>query len=71
MTCVTVGDRLDALERRVADELDRRAEQQAESREIWLAAWLAVASSSNTNNGDVPAKWADRCLKDYRERFPS
>lgn len=37
--------------------------------EIWLQAWLAVGSASNTRNSDTPTKWADICLADYRKRF--
>mgnify|MGYP007031264051 CR=1 FL=1 len=38
--------------------------------QVWLQMWLAVAASSNCNTGDVPARWADRGLERFRERFP-
>lgn len=37
--------------------------------EIWLRAYLAISSSWNCTDKEVPAKWADKCLADYQERF--
>lgn len=41
-----------------------------EDGDVWLTAWCAVASCWNTKDLDCPARWADRALKQYRERFP-
>jgi hypothetical protein len=37
--------------------------------DIWLAAWLAVAPSFNAKVDDC-TRYADRCLAEYRKRFP-
>lgn len=37
--------------------------------DVWLAAYVAVAASSNCSDPSAPAKWADRCLTEYRTRF--
>jgi len=37
--------------------------------EVWLRAWCYVASSSNVNNKETCAKWADKCLSDFDDRF--
>jgi len=37
--------------------------------EIWMRAWVAVASTFNAKAPDC-TRYADACLKDYRERFP-
>lgn len=38
--------------------------------EVWLAAWCAMAQSSVTIDMDVAISWADKCLVQYRLRFP-
>lgn len=37
--------------------------------EIWIRAWVAVASASNCTNPASPRNWADGCLNAFRERF--
>lgn len=39
--------------------------------QVWLAAWLAVASSHTCLSAEVAANWADNCLHDFDERFPA
>ena len=36
---------------------------------IWLDSWLIVAGASNCADSKAPARWADQCLKDFKERF--
>jgi hypothetical protein len=38
-------------------------------KEIWVTAWCAVAASSNVTNKDVPASWANKCLRDFDATF--
>jgi len=45
----------------VVDKLDRQ--------EIWLKAWRAYTSSSNSADKERAATWADACLKAFDERF--
>lgn len=39
--------------------------------EVWLSAWLGVATSSNCTKMAVPTEWADKCLEDFDKRFPA
>lgn len=39
--------------------------------QVWLEAWIAVATSSTCVSVGVAANWADNCLKDFDERFPA
>jgi hypothetical protein len=39
-------------------------------RDVWLAAYLAVAGASNCGNMQSPIKWADSARKAFNERFP-
>ena len=39
--------------------------------QVWLQVYIAVASCDSTLSEDVPAVWADRAVKDFRERFKS
>lgn len=39
-------------------------------RQVWLSAWLAVATSDSCYSKDAPAAWADRCLEAFDSRFP-
>jgi len=49
----------------------RQSKDEVLNREaVWLTAWCAVATSSNCHYPDSPGRWADRCLKDFDERFP-
>jgi hypothetical protein len=38
-------------------------------REFWAKAWCAVASAVNSMDPETCTRWADRCLKDFDERF--
>ena len=38
--------------------------------QVWLEAWTKVASSDSCFGGNVPTTWADRCLRDFKKRFP-
>lgn len=38
--------------------------------EVWLQAWLAVATAQSTKEYHVAQQWADRCLEDFKKRFP-
>ena len=37
--------------------------------QVWLEAWISVASSDNCARHDVPDFWADKCLKEFDKRF--
>lgn len=37
--------------------------------QLWLQVYISVASCDNTLSKDVPALWADKAVKDFRERF--
>jgi len=37
--------------------------------ELWLKVWLIVAGSSNCTNADSPSIWADRCVRDFKEKY--
>lgn len=50
-------------------ELNKNVEVSRE--QVWLIAWISVASLSNTNKKDVATVWADECLKEFDIRFPS
>ena len=39
--------------------------------QVWLEAWIAVATSSTCTSVDVAANWADHCLRAFDERFPA
>lgn len=39
--------------------------------QAWLAAWIAVATSSSCVSVQVATNWADNCLRDFDERFPT
>lgn len=38
-------------------------------KQVWLTAWCYVATASNCNDQEAPARWADKCLSDFDERF--
>lgn len=38
--------------------------------EIWIRAWMAVASASDCKESSVPGIWADNCLRKFKETFP-
>jgi len=40
-----------------------------EKKDVWLRAWVATASSSNTSKSSTPTYWADICLEEYLQRF--
>lgn len=37
--------------------------------QVWLTAWIAVATSASCMSSDVATTWADRCLRDFDARF--
>lgn len=37
--------------------------------QVWLSAWLAVARAESCLKPDVPATWADGCLKAFDRQF--
>ncbi|TCR69719.1 hypothetical protein [Bosea sp. BK604] len=37
--------------------------------QVWLAAWVAVATSNSCLSAMVATDWADHCLKAFDERF--
>lgn len=37
--------------------------------QVWLTAWIAVAACDTCRDMDSPARWADKCLNAFRERF--
>lgn len=39
--------------------------------QVWLAMWTCVANRSNCQHADDAARWADKGLSQFRERFPS
>jgi len=36
---------------------------------VWLEAYIAYISSSNSICKEKAKEWADECLKDFKERF--
>ena len=38
--------------------------------EVWLRAWVAYTSSSNSTKCLYASEWADSCLEDFKRRFP-
>jgi len=36
---------------------------------VWVRAWCATASAISCQNTETAARWADACLKDFRQRF--
>jgi len=36
---------------------------------VWLEAYIAYITSSNSTKKERAVEWADQCLKDFRERF--
>lgn len=38
--------------------------------EVWLRAWCATASATNTYDKDRTDQWADHCLRSFQSRFP-
>ena len=39
--------------------------------QVWLAMWTCVANCFNCQRADDAARWADKGLSQFRERFPS
>lgn len=39
-------------------------------KQVWVSAWTAYTTASNSTSVDYAQKWADRALKDFDERFP-
>jgi len=37
---------------------------------VWLDAWIAVATSSNSTRSSAATGWADVCLVEFDKRFP-
>lgn len=37
--------------------------------QVWLTAWVAVAACDTCRDLDAPARWADKCLEAFAERF--
>ena len=38
-------------------------------KQIWIAAWMTVASSPYATSREVATAWADKCLRDFDKRF--
>lgn len=38
--------------------------------DVWLYAWIAYTRSGASSNPADAARWADKCLEDFRKRFP-
>lgn len=38
-------------------------------KQLWVDAWVAVASSSNCSSVSVPASWADKAVEEFKKRF--
>lgn len=36
---------------------------------VWLQAWLNTARADNCTSTDAATRWADTCLKAFKERF--
>lgn len=36
---------------------------------VWIKAWCSTASASDCKDAKVATVWADKCLKDFEERF--
>jgi len=51
--------------------MDLPKEYEIRRQAVWLEAWVNTASSDTCLELHTPTLWADRCLKDFDERFES
>lgn len=49
--------------------LTERKRFERECRELWAKTASDIAALFNARTLDVPAKWADQVVEDYRKRF--
>lgn len=45
--------------------------QRPTDEQVWVAMWTCVASCFNCQDAAAAARWADRGLQQFRERFPN
>lgn len=38
--------------------------------QVWLEAWTRTSQSNSCMEIHIPTSYADRCLKDFDDRFP-
>ena len=57
------------MKKRILKNLVEKEPEKITEREVWLKAWCAVANAFNCETSDAATKWADACLKDFKERF--
>lgn len=50
---------------------DLRDSLYSQEKKVWVKAWVAVASADNSLESGTATHWADKCLADYRKRFPA
>jgi hypothetical protein len=37
--------------------------------EVWVRAWVAVASTESSNRPEMCSAWADKCVEDFKKKF--
>lgn len=50
--------------------LDKNKDGTIHREQVWLSAWIAVATSSNCSDIKIANVWADKCLMEFDVRFP-
>lgn len=50
--------------------LDANKGEAVDRSQVWLAAWVAVATANDCKQPKVATTWADHCLADFDRRFP-
>jgi hypothetical protein len=51
--------------------MDEIARDKPSRERVWLDAWIAVATASNSTTSKTATLWADVCLREFDERFPA
>ncbi len=64
--------RQDEATTRALERMADAATQPRASHEfVWVQMWASVANSVNCQDAETAARWADKGLKQFRERFSS
>lgn len=51
--------------------LDANKGEAVDRSQVWLAAWVSVATANDCKKPAVATDWADVCLADFDKRFPT
>lgn len=52
------------------EQKDYSLEHENKRKEMWMNAWVGVASAWNCQDSAAATRWADCALKDFDSRFP-